>query len=474
MTTVREFFLSESGEYVAGLRTAVDQGGEVDAAELLRLARGLRGSAQMAREERIQRLASALEAAGKALLHGTLRWEPGVRELAGRTLDAIAALAADSEPDTGDRVRELAAAWQDLGVAAPQPAAAAPADQARQVREFRAWAGREANSILQELNTALAALPVDPADREPLKTVMRRQRALLGAAHLEAVGGMADVLRSIDEVTRLVARLNAPVIGDWFEFYRLARDVLAAAVPQLQRQEEPPETAGLAGLRQLRDQIVARHGAAAAPAAPGATESPASADLEQLFRPEAAGLLARIERMAGELAAAAPHRQADVRRELRIALAAVRDTARTFGFPEAAGAAERALERAGVGGALEVLTVVADLRDIIGGGDEAQASKEETVTDAPEQAALESPEARLAEPVVAHPRTAAPAGSSASDSRAAVPGRVVPIDDLVYSGEHALRRALEFQVDLEEALAGDAESLGKLSEVFDLIRLGLR
>jgi hypothetical protein len=126
-----------------------------------------------------------------------------------------------------------------------------------------------------------------------------------------------------------------------------------------------------------------------------------------------------------------------------------------------------------VGGALEVLTVVADLRDIIGGED-APASEEETVMNAPDQSATETPQARLAGPVVAHPGVAAPAGGSATGSTAEAPGPVVPIDDLVYSGEGALRRALEFQVDLEQALAGDDEALGKLSEVFDLIRLGLR
>ena len=54
----------------------------------------------------------------------------------------------------------------------------------------------------------------------------------------------------------------------------------------------------------------------------------------------------------------------------------------------------------------------------------------------------------------------------------AAPAEVVPIEALLYEGQRALQRALELQPALERIAGDNAEALDKVSEVFDLIRLG--
>jgi hypothetical protein len=66
-----------------------------------------------------------------------------------------------------------------------------------------------------------------------------------------------------------------------------------------------------------------------------------------------------------------------------------------------------------------------------------------------------------------------PAASTPPARRPGLSGAVVPVEELCYRGDAALRRALELQPLLAEALARDEEALEALAEVFDLIRLGL-
>jgi hypothetical protein len=69
------------------------------------------------------------------------------------------------------------------------------------------------------------------------------------------------------------------------------------------------------------------------------------------------------------------------------------------------------------------------------------------------------------------------AASGASQTAAAPssgegPDRIVPIEELCYSGERALRRALELRPDLENMAGDDSDKREVVEEVFDLIRLG--
>ena len=185
-------------------------------------------------------------------------------------------------------------------------------------------------------------------------------------------------------------------------------------------------------------------------AAPGGAPAPAApedlpVEVVNYFRGEAGALLDRVERLASSRARAAPDRLAALRRELRDTVVALRDLAGTFGFAHSAAAAERLLEaieqeRAAVG-------LLADLRRLV-------------TSEVPGQ------------PSSLAPRAAAAAPSRTPDPAPAAD--IVPIEDLLYRGEAALRRALELRPAIERAVGADPAAREAVEELFDLIRLGLQ
>jgi hypothetical protein len=72
-------------------------------------------------------------------------------------------------------------------------------------------------------------------------------------------------------------------------------------------------------------------------------------------------------------------------------------------------------------------------------------------------------------PEVAQPATEPPAAPSPAASTDA---DTVPIESLLYEGPRALQRALELQPAFERIAGNNPEALDKVTELFDLIRLG--
>ena len=484
MPTVREFFVTEATEcldQLAKLLEAAD-GQSVDVGGLQRLCRALRGSAQMAREERVYLAALTLEAAARAVASRAVAWSSDLKARAQQTVADLRLLVTRAEPgDRADaRLSALVARWRELGIRPPGPAVArARAAAARwddspdaggPSREFRQYAAREVGGILAELEAALAALAREPRGREPLKSLLRRQRALLGATQLDHLPTIAETIRTVDEITRLVARNDVAVEGEWLEVYRCARDVLAAIVTPLSRGEDPaPNPPALEQLRKLRDRLVERHGRIEESPPPlhvttGSDELPV--EVVNYFRTETAALLDRIERMARELAGANEERQRSLRSELRTAFSAIRDTALTFGFSQPAAVAERVLPRLAAWGPTELLQVAARLRQVVLGA--TQPSQQAASAPAPVQPRAAAPAAAPPPPPPATPRPApAPAAKPQEEDD------VVPIESLCYRGPAALRRALELRPQLEPLVAGNPAAREVLEELFDLIRLGL-
>ncbi|HEX7089229.1 MAG TPA: Hpt domain-containing protein [Longimicrobiales bacterium] len=185
---------------------------------------------------------------------------------------------------------------------------------------------------------------------------------------------------------------------------------------------------------------------------PGPSPAPGAAQSEDLpvevvnfFRGEAGALVDRIERLAGGRARSTADRQGTLRRELKDTVVALRDLAGTFGFAHSAAAAERLLEaieqeRPAVG-------LLADVRRLV-------------TSEVPGQPSSLAPRANAA---AAPGRTPEP--RPAAD--------IVPIEDLLYRGEAALRRALELRPAIERAVGADPAAREAVEELFDLIRLGL-
>src|SRR5688572_16282311 len=256
MATLREFFTTEAGDYLAQLTAAVQRldTGSGDPAELHRQTRGLRGSAQMAREDRVYHAAMGLEAAARSVANGLVGWTEDISTRIRRTLEDIDALIKGGESDdlADGRLKRTLERWKEMGVELPQDAPAAPTPVSEASRQFQQFAAHEIGGIVIEMEAALQTLATDPRNRDPLKSILRRQRALLGAARLEEISVVAEALRATEDMTRVIAKLNVPVKEEWLAVFRSARDVLRNAVEPLQRGELPATSPALSKLRTLR------------------------------------------------------------------------------------------------------------------------------------------------------------------------------------------------------------------------------
>jgi chemotaxis protein histidine kinase CheA len=126
--------------------------------------------------------------------------------------------------------------------------------------EFIRFAAQEVAGIAEALDRSVRQLALAPMDRDPLKSVLRRQRTLLGAARLDEIPVVAEILRAVEDLTRVIARLDVGVKQDWLDVYRVARDGLRQALEPLQRGEPPPHTNSVSRLRHMRYELVERFG----------------------------------------------------------------------------------------------------------------------------------------------------------------------------------------------------------------------
>jgi chemotaxis protein histidine kinase CheA len=303
MATLRDFFITEAADYLARLSVSVQDldSGSGDAKELHRHSRALRGSAQMAREDRVYRAALGLEAAARAIASGVASWSEDISTRIRRTLEDLDALVkgGEQDDDAEGRLKRVVERWQDMDVEMPADStpAAAPASEAS--RQFQLFAAHEVAGVVNELEAGLVTLASDARNRDPLKAILRRQRALLGAARLDEIAVVAEALRATEDMTRVIAKLNVPVKEEWLAVFRSARDVLKAAIDPLRRGENPQPTPALSRLRTLRQELLDRYGEGEAVAVTGGP-TPAAA----------ASAAAHAEAAAAQLAATQAARSA--------------------------------------------------------------------------------------------------------------------------------------------------------------------
>ncbi len=261
MATVREFFSTEAGEYLNQLGIIVANLNEsaADPAELHKVTRALRGSAQMAREDRVYRAAVALEGAARGVAAKTVPWQGEISKDVSASIDDLRVLVQGTE--SNDAADERAQRVVDLlNPYARIAASTLPSQGDAAETQFRQYASTEITGIVEELEAALHALVKDPRNREPLRAIMRRQRALSGAAQLPTLPSVAETLRALEDITRLVARLDVAVKSEWLDAYRSARDVLLAASTALRAGQVPGPVPALSRVRTLREELLDRYG----------------------------------------------------------------------------------------------------------------------------------------------------------------------------------------------------------------------
>jgi hypothetical protein len=290
--------------------------------------------------------------------------------------------------------------------------------------------------------------------------ILRRQRALLGAARLQEIPVVAEILRAIDDLTRVIAKLDVGVKREWLDIYRIAREGLRATIQPLQLDEDPPASHALSRLRHMREELLERYGAgevvSAAHESEGFTQATPLERPPEHVEPQETLTVSMDGPFASAPLAAASDAEAEEELLLddEIVLETLDEPA--VGDRDTAADSRLLLE-------IEDETVL-ELVDV----DDGALLELEEIAEAPaheangldEEALLELDEASIV------------AIGDGVGNRT-VNADAVPIESLLYDRKEALRRALELR-DLVALSAIDPVTHEAIDELFDLIEIALR
>lgn len=440
-----EYFAQEAGDFLDELDVLLASGGTPDATRLFRLARGVRGSAQMAGAEGVARVAERLEDAARSLRDGARTWD-------GATADLVHASAADlrrlvesyAHGGTGDEAvaASALARWEGAGTT-PRADDGAPPEG--QMLEF---VRREIGGVVEEMDRSLAELAASPTSREPLRAVLRRMRPVRGVAGMSALAPLLEVLEGIEDTSADAFTRTSPLGGEALELLTVARDALRAATDLLGAGAGLDTMLELDRFREVRDRAEgaeAESDAGVLPisrlffddAGPHIVSSPTAPvvdadgngtgdEVEAFLRIEATGFLDRAEALIS--GAPQARRFGRVARQLATLASSVAELAGSYTMSAIATAANAAST------ALRTATSVEEARAALRGL-----------------------------------RSALPGGAPAEDDEA----DVVPIESLLYDGDDALRAAYALRARLI-TLAPDGTPLREaVDELFGLLEVGL-
>src|ERR1700741_2430252 len=456
-----DYFAQEAGDFLDRLDALLARPDDPDPVEFFRLARGVRGSAQIAGARGVASVAERLEDGARSLRDGTLAWSGDVRERVRATAADLRALIAAHEgggPAQDEQARAAAARREGVGSARR---GSEPPRSGDQLFDFLR---REIAGVVGEMDRALGELEADPTAREPLRVVLRRMRPVRGVAGMDSLAPVLEALEGIEDAAHELLGRGGAAGGRQLELLTAGRDALRAAGDALQRGDAVEETPELPASRELRDRAEGEDEAAGdgvvpvsrlfyadagphvvsspmAPAAEKAGEGTLAGDVETFLRIEATGFLDRAEGLIAGLAQR-PARFARTARKLADLAAGVGDLAVTYGLTAISTAADEAGQRlASSPAAGEARSVLRRLRASLPGA----APLAEAAVDV--------------DPVT--PADAPPGPAAASPGTA---DGVVPVESLLSEPDAALRAAPAPRPRLEGAA---------LDEVFALVERGL-
>jgi hypothetical protein len=244
-----DFFALEAGDYLERLDALLQGagGGGPSVEEFVRLARALRGSALMASQVPIARVAGGLEALARGVREGRLSWDPGTRQLATRAVDDLKVFVRRagswSEADSA-KADALANQLEQSGGAG---GGARPSAQVRAAEAIgldagaRAFVAREGAAIASALDRAAQTLRTNPRAQEPLQMVLRALQPLRGLAALADLPPLPDLLDGIERLIGEMARATAPLPDAADVFGAGARAISQSAREVADRGRPDPE-----------------------------------------------------------------------------------------------------------------------------------------------------------------------------------------------------------------------------------------
>ncbi len=511
-TGLLDFFVLEGSECVEqldGLLARAASGApEFDA--LARNARALRGSATMAKVQGITDVANALERIVKGLRDGSIQWTPALRGAVIATVDDLKILIRGVRAWGDAETTRAAARTAELNAIAPAPVrAAAPTPVAASGSAgFLAVQTSDVAAGLQRFADA----PGTPA---AFAATLAQIRALRGVAALLDLPPLAEVVAAVDDAAKGLELGSTTATDALRDLFRTAAVVLREGSDAIQAGGRPDSgtnavfafTVAAQGFVEGTgddDQVVPIHtlfpdgaGENIVHAEPNPPTTPA-----QRFKLEVVSQAEHLRRLVGDArrAADAPSRQR-LGHELRGAVRALARSAGSFGENIVATSLNSLIEGAakldplaltGLDEAAALLASRADeplapkIAEIVRRATPMRSSTPISATP------VVRPPTPIATPAVAAsyspPLEAAPSGAALHDLLGAgISGLsnlgstplaepveleddgVVPIQDLLYRGKSALRRAA--QLGQTYRTSGATPNADELAELYDLLEL---
>jgi HPt (histidine-containing phosphotransfer) domain-containing protein len=242
-----DFFVLEAGEALDRLEALVAGEEAPPAADVLRHARVLRGSALMAHQQAIARCAAALETLVRALRDGRRSWDAEVREEVCQALGEFRRLVTrvrDWEESDTVRAGRLASTLESLVGGGGTAEGSRKRGGGELNPGVRAFVAREGALVASALDRAARSLQTAPGDREPLYTVIRRMQSLRGLAELSDLVPLPEILDGIESAIGDLTRLFAPPPGvdevmgaAAAALTRIARDIAESGRPDPEAEE---------------------------------------------------------------------------------------------------------------------------------------------------------------------------------------------------------------------------------------------
>ena len=509
-TGLLDFFVLEGSECVEQMDGLLARAasGTPDLDVFARNARALRGSATMAKVQGISDVANALERIVKGLRDGAVQWSPALRGAIVATIDDLKILIRGVRNWGDPETTRAAARSKELSDLAPAPQrSAAPTPVAA--------AGSASFLAIQTSDVAAGLQKFADAPGPPASfaNTLARIRALRGVAALLDLPPLAEVISAVDDAAKGLEIGSTTATDALRDLFRAAAVVLREGSDALREGGRPDAgtqavfafTVAAQGFVEGPgddDQVVPIHtlfpeggGENIVHAEPNPPTTPA-----QRFKLEVVSQAEHLRRLVGDSRKASdmPTKQR-LGHELRGAVRALSRSAGSFGESVVAHALNALLEGAATLDPL-ALTGLDEAATLLASRvDEPLAPKIQDIVRraTPLRGSTPIPAVRtvapmatpiVATPIVNAPLAAAPHGTALHDmlgaglsglasldsTPLAEPAEleddgVVPIQDLLYRGRSALRRAA--QIGQSFRTSGATPNADELAELYDLLEL---
>src|SRR5205809_3752052 len=235
-----DFFALEAGEYLERLDGLLvkDDGSSGD--EIVRLARALRGSALMANQQAIARVAAGLETLWRAVREGRRTWDAQTRQLAVRSVDDLKIFVRQAGSWTDAHTAKAEALAQELEQLAGRPSAQVRAAEALGLDAgVRAFVAREGAAIASALDRAAQALTANPAAPDPLPIVLRTLQPLRGLAAVNDLPPLPDLLEGIERATGELSNSGLAPPANVAELFQAAATAIARSARDVAERGRP-------------------------------------------------------------------------------------------------------------------------------------------------------------------------------------------------------------------------------------------